>query len=67
MAQILAGLITCSRLAIHCHKNHGEPVSIKRARELRIKIQNELRIVEASPDPQFPKNRNNSVYLTGHH
>ena len=55
MVQILAGLITYLLLAIHCHKNHGEPVSIKRVRELRIKIQNELRIAEAAPDPQFSK------------
>jgi len=55
MVQILAGLITYLLLAIHCHKNHDEPVSIKRVRELRIKIQNELRIAEASPDPQFSK------------
>ena len=55
MVQILAGLITYLLLAIHCHKNHDEPVSIKRVRELRIKIQNELRIAEVSPDPQFSK------------
>lgn len=55
MVQILAGLITYLLLAIHCHKAHGEPVSIKRVRELRIKIQNELRIAEASPDPQISK------------
>jgi len=55
MVQILSGLITYLLLAIHCHKNHGEPVSIKRVRELRIKIQNEVRIAEASPDPQFSK------------
>ncbi len=55
MVQILAGLITYLLLAIHCHKNHGEPVSIKRVRELRIKIQNELRIAEAAPDPRFSK------------
>jgi hypothetical protein len=55
MVQILAGLITYLLLAIHCHKNHGETVSIKRVRELRIKIQNELRIAEALPDPQIYK------------
>ncbi len=55
MVQIYAGLITYLLLAIHCHKNHGEPVTIKRVRELRIKIQNELRAAEASPDPQFFK------------
>lgn len=43
MVQILAGLITYLLLAIYCHKNHGESVSIKRVRQLRIQIQNELR------------------------
>jgi len=55
MVQILAGLITYLLLAIHCHQNHGEQVNIKRVRELRIKIQNELRIAEAAPDPQILK------------
>ena len=55
MVQILAGLITYLLLAIHCHKNHGEPVSIKRVRELRIKIQNELRIAETSTNPKITK------------
>jgi hypothetical protein len=54
MVQILAGLITYLLLAIHCHTNHGEPVSIKRVRELRINIQNELRIAK-SPDPLISK------------
>jgi len=43
MVQILSGLITFLLLAIHCHDQHGERVSIKRVRELRIKIQNETR------------------------
>lgn len=43
MVQILAGLITYLLLAIYCQKKHGEHVSIKRVRQLRIKIQNELR------------------------
>ena len=43
MVQILGGLITYLLLAIYCHKNYNESVSIKRVRELRIKIQNELR------------------------
>jgi hypothetical protein len=46
MVQILAGLITYLLLAIYCHENHSEPVSIKRVRELRLKIQNELRVSE---------------------
>ena len=47
MVQIYAGLITYLLLAIHCHENYGEPVSIKRVRELRLQIQNELRASEA--------------------
>lgn len=43
MAQIPSGLITYLLLAIYCHKKYGEKVSIKRLRELRIRIQNELR------------------------
>lgn len=43
MVQILAGLITDLLLAIYCHNNFREKVSIKRVRELRIKINNEAR------------------------
>lgn len=43
MVQILAGLITYLLLAIHCHEQHNEKVSIKRVRELRNKIHNEAR------------------------
>jgi IS4 transposase len=43
MIQILSGLITCLLLAIYCHEEHGEMVSIKRVRELRNKILNETR------------------------
>jgi hypothetical protein len=48
MVQILSGLITYLLLAIYCHKNFGEKVSIKRVRELRIQIQNELRQIRNS-------------------
>ncbi len=44
MVQILAGLITYLLLAIYCREQHNEKVSIRRVRELRIKIQNETRI-----------------------
>jgi hypothetical protein len=44
MVQILAGLITYLLLAIYCREQHNEQVSIKRVRELRIKMQNEIRI-----------------------
>jgi hypothetical protein len=43
MVQILSGLITYLLLAIYCHEEHGEQVSIKRVRELRNKIINETR------------------------
>lgn len=55
MVQILAGLITYLLLAIHCHKNHGEPVSIKRVRELRLQIQNELRAPETPANLKISK------------
>jgi hypothetical protein len=47
MIQILAGLITYLLLAIYCHEEHGEQVSIKRVRELRTKIINETRGFES--------------------
>lgn len=50
MIQILAGLITYLLLAIYCHEEHGESVSIKRVRELRCKILNATRKAEFGPD-----------------
>ena len=55
MVQIYAGLITYLLLAIYCYENHGERVSIKRVRELRIQIQNELRDSGSSADSYFFK------------
>ena len=53
MIQILAGLITYLLLAIYCHEEHGEPVSIKRVRELRSKIINETRGIDSfQPDTE---------------
>jgi len=46
MVQILGGLITYILLAIYCHDEFGEKVSIKRVRELRINIINETREME---------------------
>lgn len=46
MVQILAGLITYLLLAIYCHNNFREKVSIKRVRELRIRINNEARSLD---------------------
>ena len=54
MVQIFAGLITYLLLAIYCHEQHNEKVSIKRVRQLRIKIQNELRMIDRkSSEPNF--------------
>ena len=47
MVQILSGLITYLLLAIYCREQHNEKVTIKRVRELRIKIQNEIRITSS--------------------
>lgn len=55
MVQIYGGLITYLLLAIYCHKTHGERVSIKRVRELRIQIQNELRDAGSSANSCFFK------------
>lgn len=41
LVQILSGLITYLLLAIYCHEEHNERVSIKRVRELLCKIRNE--------------------------
>jgi hypothetical protein len=43
MVQILAGLITYLLLAIYCQKHFQEKVSIRRVRQLRTQIENELR------------------------
>jgi len=50
MVQILSGLITYLLLAIYCREQHNEKVSIKRVRELRIKIQNETRMASKNID-----------------
>ena len=38
---VLAGLITYLLLAIYCHEQYGERVSIDRVREIRYNIRNE--------------------------
>lgn len=58
MVQILAGLITYLLLAIFCHEQYRERVSIKRVRQLRIKIQNEARAFnKTDPESQDVKER----------
>ena len=52
MVQILSGLITYLLLAIFCHEQYQEKVSIKRVRQLRIQIQNEARCID-NLDPEI--------------
>ena len=59
MAQILAGLITYLLLAIYCHNKFQEKVSIRRVRQLRTQIENELRCWPAvAENQQFEKEQN---------
>lgn len=66
MVQILAGLITYQLLAIYCHRQFNERVSIKRVRQLRIKIQNELRagVFGKPPDSNLKEQELQSVYAS---
>jgi len=64
MVQILAGLITYLLLAIYCHRQFNEKVSIKRVRQLRIQIQNELRngLFDKLPDSNFKEQQLQQVH-----
>ena len=65
MVQILAGLITYLLLAIYCREQHNEKVSIKRVRELRIKIQNETRAAkDGTSDPNLKKAAISKIYAS---
>jgi hypothetical protein len=60
MVQIFAGLITYLLMAIYCAEEHGEWVNMKRVRELRNTIQNELRASQmqaTNSNRQNPKKR----------
>ena len=46
MVQMLAGLITYLLLAIYCHDEYQERVSVKRLREICIKIRNETSLAD---------------------
>ena len=50
MVQILSGLITYLLLAIYCHEQHDETVSIRRVRGLRTQIRNEA--LQHSTEPK---------------
>ena len=65
MVQILAGLITYLLLAIYCREQHDEKVSIKRVRELRINIHNEIRMASSNVvESQYEKNENSALYAS---
>jgi len=49
MLQLLAGLITYLLLAIYCHEEYKESVSIKRVRQLRNAIRTESRHPDFDP------------------
>lgn len=57
MVQILSGLITYLLLAIYCHEEHGEPVSIRRVRQLRNQIRNEAAMRFANSEAVTRKRR----------
>jgi IS4 transposase len=59
--QIFAGLITYLLLAIYCHEQYGEKVSIKRVRELRYQIINESRTSNSSKAGKRKKKRKRSA------
>ena len=50
MVQMLAGLITYIILAIYCHDEYQEPVSVKRLREICINIRNEMSLADIVND-----------------
>jgi hypothetical protein len=50
MVQMLAGLITYILLAIYCHDEYHEHVSVKRLREICIKIRNERSLADIVND-----------------
>jgi hypothetical protein len=57
MVQIFAGLITYLFMAIYCAEEHGERVNMKRVRELRNTIQNELRASQVQATNSSKQNR----------
>lgn len=59
MVQILAGLITYLLLAIYCHSKFQEKVSIRRVRQLRTQIKNELRCWSSTSENQKFKKEHN--------
>ncbi len=55
LMQILSGLMTYLLLAMYCHEQHGERVSIRRVREFRNTIRNEAAELAAAEDLSPPE------------
>ncbi len=64
MIQVLSGLITYLLLAIYCHEQHREPVSIHRVRQLRYKILNESRMTDSQILEQKQQQNESSKKIT---
>jgi hypothetical protein len=64
MVQILSGLITYILLAIYCHEQHAEKVSIRRVRQLRIQIMNETRVIGKQDQHVIPWRIENNRHLS---
>ena len=64
MVQMLAGLITFLLMAIHCSEKYNEYVTIKRIRQLKIDINNELR-TKNSIEIDIDNFRNNKISNSG--
>jgi IS4 transposase len=64
MVQILAGLITNLLLAIYCHDNYNDEVSIKRVRQLSIDMRNQSFAAwnDASPHENSPDQKASGAY-----
>ena len=67
MAQILGGLITYLLMAIYCRENFDEKVSIKRVRELRTTILNELFHSQNSPGRSLDGSSPGNKQRESHH
>jgi hypothetical protein len=57
MVQILAGMITYLLMAIHCKEKYNQPVSVKKIRQLRIVINNELRNNTSNENTKFSEDQ----------
>jgi len=69
MVQILGGLISYLLMVIYCHGHFGEAVSIRKVRQLRNNIQNEIQDSRSAYGGKNIKEQKKIIYknLTGHY